>query len=501
MRRARRLAARAAARGAGRRGASASSSSEARRGRAASAPRRAELAGLGVEVRFGGPWTLPAGHRPGRHRPAGAPHHPLLAAARAAGIEVIGEVELAWRLRPAGAAPVARAHRHQRQDHRRAHAHRHADRRRAQGRSPRATWACPIVEAVARAVRRPRRRAVQLPAALVAHARPARRRGAQRGARPPRLARLAGGVRRATRAQIFERAGTVRPQRRRRASPAPLADARTRARGRASPCACPGPGSSAWSRTCSSTGRSWPTRAQTAEELASLADVRPLAPHNVANALAAAALARAYGVPAERRTARACATSSPDPHRHRARGPGRRGRLRGRLQGHQPARRRRRRWPPTRRSSGSPAASSRAPTSTTWYGGPRRGCAARCCSAPTAAGSREALARHAPNVPVVEVSGQDTGVMDRVVTEAAALAAPGDTVLLAPAGASLDMFAGYPARGEAFARAVRALEADAVSTATRERGERSPPGRDAARRRPGSASRLARARRSCWSGR
>jgi UDP-N-acetylmuramoylalanine--D-glutamate ligase len=47
--------------------------------------------------------------------------------------------------------------------------------------------------------------------------------------------------------------------------------------------------------------------------------------------------------------------------------------------------------------------------------------------------------------------------MDRVVTEAARLAAPGDTVLLAPAGASLDMFAGYPARGEAFARAVHRL--------------------------------------------
>ncbi|MGW2193301.1 hypothetical protein ACWCSH_13220, partial [Streptosporangium sp. NPDC001682] len=72
---------------------------------------------------------------------------------------------------------------------------------------------------------------------------------------------------------------------------------------------------------------------------------------------------------------------------------------------------------------------------------------------------REALARHAGNVPVVEVAGQDTGVMDRVVTEAARLAAPGDTVLLAPAGASWDMFSGYPARGEAFARAVHRLAA------------------------------------------
>ena len=44
-----------------------------------------------------------------------------------------------------------------------------------------------------------------------------------------------------------------------------------------------------------------------------------------------------------------------------------------------------------------------------------------------------------------------------MVTEAAGLAAPGDTVLLAPAAASLDMFRDYPARGDAFAAAVRAL--------------------------------------------
>jgi UDP-N-acetylmuramoylalanine--D-glutamate ligase len=49
--------------------------------------------------------------------------------------------------------------------------------------------------------------------------------------------------------------------------------------------------------------------------------------------------------------------------------------------------------------------------------------------------------------------------MDKVVTEAARLASPGDTVLLSPAGASFDMFANYPARGEAFARAVRELRA------------------------------------------
>ncbi|HYY81064.1 MAG TPA: UDP-N-acetylmuramoyl-L-alanine--D-glutamate ligase, partial [Actinomycetes bacterium] len=71
----------------------------------------------------------------------------------------------------------------------------------------------------------------------------------------------------------------------------------------------------------------------------------------------------------------------------------------------------------------------------------------------------EALARHAPDIPVVDVADTDTGAMDRVVTEAAALARPGDTVLLAPACASQDMFTDYAERGEAFAAAVARLAA------------------------------------------
>lgn len=94
----------------------------------------------------------------------------------------------------------------------------------------------------------------------------------------------------------------------------------------------------------------------------------------------------------------------------------------------------------------------------------------------------EALSRHAPDVPVVQVvtgedadmnatavvpgadvtevrpSGGDLGarVMTAAVAAARELARPGDTVLLAPAGASFDQFAGYAARGDAFAAAVRA---------------------------------------------
>jgi UDP-N-acetylmuramoylalanine--D-glutamate ligase len=48
-------------------------------------------------------------------------------------------------------------------------------------------------------------------------------------------------------------------------------------------------------------------------------------------------------------------------------------------------------------------------------------------------------------------------VMTAVIEAASRLAGPGDTVLLAPAGASFDQFTGYGHRGDAFASAVRAL--------------------------------------------
>lgn len=49
-----------------------------------------------------------------------------------------------------------------------------------------------------------------------------------------------------------------------------------------------------------------------------------------------------------------------------------------------------------------------------------------------------------------------TAVMTAAVAAARGLAKAGDTVLLAPAGASFDQFAGYADRGDAFAAAVRA---------------------------------------------
>jgi UDP-N-acetylmuramoylalanine--D-glutamate ligase len=191
--------------------------------------------------------------------------------------------------------------------------------------------------------------------------------------------------------------------------------------------------------------------------LAGLSDVRPPAPHNVADALAAAALARAYGDPAEAVRA-GLAGFHPDPHRIS---------LVGRVAGVD--------YVDDSKASNphAAAASLAAYPSVVWVaGGLFRGAdedldqlarsVAPRLRAVVLLGTdrdrfRQALARHAPDVPVVEAAGADTGVMDFVVTAATRLAAPGDTVLLAPAAQSFDMFRDYPARGDAFAAAVARL--------------------------------------------
>ncbi|MEU3513148.1 UDP-N-acetylmuramoyl-L-alanine--D-glutamate ligase [Streptomyces longwoodensis] len=200
-------------------------------------------------------------------------------------------------------------------------------------------------------------------------------------------------------------------------------------------------------------------RRESAQELAEVSDVNPPAPHNIANALAAAALARAFGVPpqAVRDGLRAF---TPDAHRiaHVAD-------VNGVA------------YVDDSKATNTHAAeaSLAAYGSIVWIaGGLAKGATFDELVARSAgrlrgvvligadrALIREALARHAPDVPVVDLDRTDTGAMLQAVQEAARLAQPGDTVLLAPACASMDMFANYNKRGDAFAEAVRELGAGA----------------------------------------
>ncbi|MBW8739011.1 MAG: UDP-N-acetylmuramoyl-L-alanine--D-glutamate ligase [Streptomyces turgidiscabies] len=198
-------------------------------------------------------------------------------------------------------------------------------------------------------------------------------------------------------------------------------------------------------------------RQRNAQELAEVTDVDPPAPHNIANALAAAALARAYGVPAKavRDGLRAF---TPDAHRI-----ARVADVDGVT------------YIDDSKATNTHAAeaSLAAYESIVWIaGGLAKGATFDELVAKSAKRLRgvvligadraligEALARHAPEVPVVDLDRTDTGAMLAAVREAQRLAAAGDTVLLAPACASMDMFANYNERGDAFAQAVLELGA------------------------------------------
>jgi len=198
-----------------------------------------------------------------------------------------------------------------------------------------------------------------------------------------------------------------------------------------------------------------PARRGDSTVLASVADVRPAGPHNLANALAAAALARCIGVAAPA-VAQGLRAFTPGGHR----------------------------GVPVGEHAGvcyvddskatnphAARASLLARHRVVWVaGGLLKGVEVdelvidtrdRLLGAVLLGADRAAiaaaLARHAPNLPVRVVDSRDDGAMMEVVAAAAELASPGSVVLLAPAAASMDMFTDYAHRGRAFAAAVAAL--------------------------------------------
>ena len=198
-----------------------------------------------------------------------------------------------------------------------------------------------------------------------------------------------------------------------------------------------------------------PERASAAVELADVDDVRPTGKHNVANALAAAALARSYGVEPSA-IAKGLRSFTPAPHRNAS-----------------VAQRHGVTFVDDSKATNTHAAQTamRSYDSIVWIaGGMAKG--QSFDDLVRAEGHRlraailigidqdriaEAIGRHAPSIPVIQLRTGETADMDAAVQAAAEIARPGDTVLLAPGCASWDMFTDYADRGSRFARAVRQL--------------------------------------------
>ncbi len=196
-------------------------------------------------------------------------------------------------------------------------------------------------------------------------------------------------------------------------------------------------------------------RRDSAIELAKVSDVMPNAPHNVANALAAAALARSFGVPP---AAVAKGLQRLRIGDHRIQTIAESGGVR---------------YIDDSKATNPHAAeaSLSAFDHVVWIaGGQAKGttfddlvgrAAPRLRAAVVIGVDRrviaDALARHAPEVPVMVLDAMDHGAMQQAVEWAATQAMPGDVVLLAPGCASKDMYTDYAARGDAFAAAAKAL--------------------------------------------
>ncbi len=196
-----------------------------------------------------------------------------------------------------------------------------------------------------------------------------------------------------------------------------------------------------------------------------LKDITPTVPHNVSNALAAAALARTVDVSHEHIQK---ALQEFKPGRHR---------IETVYENNSVS------WINDSKATNPHAASASLMShlSVIWIaGGLAKGadmswlvqrCKGRIKAAILIGSDRQlietAFLEFAPNVPRIIVDeptehprgGDSNALMEAVVSEAARLIAPGDTVLLAPACASMDQFISYADRGDRFAAAVRKVVA------------------------------------------
>ena len=207
--------------------------------------------------------------------------------------------------------------------------------------------------------------------------------------------------------------------------------------------------------------RAFVADSQEAAMICELVDIVPTVPHNVSNALAAAAMARAINVSHED-IQRALKEFRPGRHRietiHESDGVT---------------------WVDDSKATNphAAAASLMSHLSVVWIaGGLAKGadiepvvqrCSPRIKAALLIGADRllieAALIKHAPNVPRVLIdtpadyqrAGISNSFMESVVAEAAKHVSAGDTVLLAPGCASMDQFISYADRGDRFAAAVR----------------------------------------------
>lgn len=194
-------------------------------------------------------------------------------------------------------------------------------------------------------------------------------------------------------------------------------------------------------------------RRDSAMPVASVSDVHPPAPHNLENALAAAALARSFGVKPQSVAEGLRALPAGD---HRIQTVADVGGVSyvddSKATNPHAAASSMRAFDSIVWIAGGQAKGTSFDTLVETYGEKLRGAVLLGVDRQVIA---DALARHAPQVPVVVLDGGDTGVMARAVAAAADLARPGDTVLLAPGCASRDIWTGYDVRGDDFAAAAR----------------------------------------------